>query len=306
MSESTVQRRATLTGLCAVLLWSTMTAFVRNVAEMLGAVGGAAMIYTCASVLLLCTVGFSKVSSFPKKYLFFGGILFATYEVFYSLALGYAHNGRQAIEVSIVNYLWPALTILFASLFNNQRYNHFITAGLILSVFGVSLVLGGEHGFNLREIASNIKSNSLSYGLAFFGAIIWAGYCTVTTKLANGKNGVTLFFMLVAVSLWVKYFMGNEPAFHLNGRSIIYLLLSASTLGFGYAAWNVGILKGNVTILASASYFTPILSSIFAAIVLSAPLTSSFWYGAVAVCLGSLLCWFSTKTGYSPLLRRRG
>ena len=58
-------------------------------------------------------------------------------------------------------------------------------------------------------------------------------------------------------------------------------------LGLAYAAWNVGILHGNVSLLAAASYFTPVLSSALAAILLSATLSWSFWQGAGMVCLGS-------------------
>ena len=41
---------------------------------------------------------------------------------------------------------------------------------------------------------------------------------------------------------------------------MIKLISAAFTLGFAYAAWNVGILHGNVTIMAVGSYFTPVLS----------------------------------------------
>ncbi|VTP64336.1 Aromatic amino acid exporter YddG [Leclercia adecarboxylata] len=46
------------------------------------------------------------------------------------------------------------------------------------------------------------------------------------------------------------------------------LLLAAMAMGFGYAAWNVGILHGNVTVLAAASYFIPIISAVLAAFML--------------------------------------
>jgi len=44
---------------------------------------------------------------------------------------------------------------------------------------------------------ANVRDNPLSYGLAFAGALIWAAYCTVTTRIAEGRNGVALFFILV-------------------------------------------------------------------------------------------------------------
>ncbi len=77
--------------------------------------------------------------------------------------------------------------------------------------------------------------------------------------------------------------------------SIVYLLLAAFAMGFGYAAWNVRILEGNVTILTGASYFIPVLSSALSSVLLATPLGISFWQGTVMVCIGSILCWFSTK-----------
>lgn len=78
--------------------------------------------------------------------------------------------------------------------------------------------------------------------------------------------------------------------------ALIYLVLAASAMGFGYAAWNVGILHGNVTILAGASYFIPVFSAALAAMVLSAPLSLVFWQGASMVCAGSILCWLATRS----------
>lgn len=51
------RKRATLTGLAAILLWSTMVGLIRSVSEGLGPVGGAAMIYTVSGLLCLVTVG---------------------------------------------------------------------------------------------------------------------------------------------------------------------------------------------------------------------------------------------------------
>lgn len=137
--------------------------------------------------------------------------------------------------------------------------------GLALSLLGVSWVLGGEQGLQVDEILRNITSSPLSYALAFSGAFIWAAYCTVTSKYAGGKNGITLFVLLTALSLWIKYALSDQPEMMFSVPVVVKLLLCGVALGFGYAAWNVGILHGNVTLLAAASYFTPVLSSALAA-----------------------------------------
>jgi drug/metabolite transporter (DMT)-like permease len=286
---------ATLIGLIAVLLWSAIVGLIRSVSESLGATGGAAMMYSVASVFLFLSVGFPNLREFPKTYLIWGSLLFVCYELCLALSIGYANSNRQAIEVGMVNYLWPALTMVCAILFNHQRSNLLVIPGFVIAILGICWVLGGEQGLDLSTMWLNIQDNPLSYGLAFIGALIWAAYCTVTARIANGKNGVTLFFMLTAAVLWIKYLgMGAEPM-HFDLHALIYLALAAGAMGFGYAAWNIGILHGNVTILAGASYFIPVFSAALAAIVLHTPLSLSFWQGAAMVCLGSILCWFATR-----------
>lgn len=289
------KRNATLIGLIAVLLWSSIVGLIRSVSESLGATGGAAMMYSVASLFLLISVGFPKISEFPRRYLIWGSLLFVSYELCLALSIGYSNTNRQAIEVGMVNYLWPALTMVAAIIFNNQKSSWLVIPGFVIAILGICWVLGGEQGLDLTSMLENIKDNPLSYGLAFIGALIWAAYCTVTARIANGKNGVTLFFMLTALVLWVKYLaIGGTPmVFDLH--AIIYLVIAAAAMGFGYAAWNMGILHGNVTILAGASYFIPVFSAALAAIVLQTPLSMSFWQGAAMVCIGSVLCWLATR-----------
>ena len=290
------QTQATCIGLIAVVLWSSIVGLIRGVSESLGATGGAAMMYSVASALLLLTVGFPRVREFPRRYLLWGSLLFVSYELCLALSIGYANSSRQAIEVGMVNYLWPAFTILAAILFNRQPSNLLIVPGFALAMLGICWVLGGEQGLDLASMLANIQDNPLSYGLAFTGAVIWAAYCTVTARIAGGKNGITLFFMLTALVLWAKYFATGGGDMQFSLHALTYLALAASAMGFGYAAWNVGILHGHVTLLAGASYFIPVFSAALAAALLSTPLPLSFWQGASMVCLGSVLCWLASRT----------
>ena len=287
--------QATITGLLAILLWSSIIGLLRSVSELLGPTGGAAMMYSVASVFLLLTVGWVSLSEFPRRYLVWGSVLFVTYELCLALSIGYAHTARQAIEVGMVNYLWPTFTIVAAILFSRQKTNVLIVPGFLLSVAGICRVLGGEQGFDAAGMLANVRDNPLSYGLAFAGALIWAAYCTVTARIAGGKNGVTLFFILVSASLWLKYLAGGGGQMAFSTEAVVYLLLAAAAMGFGYAAWNVGILHGNVTLLAGASYFIPVLSAALSSLLLRAPLSMAFWQGSAMVCGGAILCWLATR-----------
>mgnify|MGYP001581450476 CR=1 FL=1 len=288
--------KATLTGLVAILLWSSIVGLIRSVSELLGPTGGAAMLYSVASVFLLLSVGCTRPSEFPRRYLLWGSVLFVTYELCLALSIGHASTARQAIEVGMVNYLWPTFTIVAAIVFNGQKSNFLIVPGFLLSVAGICWVLGGEQGFDLAGTVANVRGNPLSYGLAFAGALIWAAYCTVTARSAQGKNGVTLFFLLVSASLWIKYLLQGGGHMAFSAEAVMYLLLAAGAMGLGYGAWNVGILHGNVTLLAGASYFIPVLSAALSSLLLRTPLSWAFWQGAAMVCGGAVLCWLATRT----------
>lgn len=287
--------RATLVGLLAIALWSSAVGLIRGVSEHFGPTGGAALIYTAGTALLMVTIGPTRLSTVPRSYLAIGGGLFVVYEWCLSLSIGYAHSGRQAIEVGMVNYLWPTLMMTASILFNGQRCNAWIVPGIAFGMTGICWVLGGDQGFDLESILTNVRSNPLPYGLALAGSMVWAAYCTVTPRLANGSNATTLFFALTAATLWGKYLAHNQPVMIVNWSSAVHLLLAASAMALGYAAWNFGILHGNATVLAGASYFTPVLSAAFAATVLGTSLPIAFWKGAGMVVFGSLVCWYATR-----------
>ena len=282
-------------GLMAVVLWGTVVGLIRSVSERFGPIGGAALIYTVGSAFLVLLLGLPRVRSFPRAYLLSGSLLFVAYEICLSLSLVFAANRGQAIELGIVNYLWPCFTVILAILINGQRASAWVVPGIALSLCGIVWVVGGDGGVSWERLVANVSSNPLSYGLAFSGAIIWAVYCNVTKRYADGKNGVALFFMLTAAVLWIKYGFSAEPALTFAWPAVLELCVTGGAMAAGYALWNVGILNGNLTLLATASYFTPVLSTFFAAIWLSTRLTMTFWQGVAMVTAGSLICWAATR-----------
>ncbi|WAY96670.1 aromatic amino acid DMT transporter YddG, partial [Serratia marcescens] len=258
--------RATLFGLLAIVLWSSVVGLIRSVSEGLGPIGGAAMIYSVSAAFLLVALGVPKWRSFPRPYLIVGSLLFVSYEICLSLSLGYANTRLQAIEVGMINYLWPCFTVLMALALNGQKAKWWLLPGLLLSLFGIGWIMSGEGGWSPAQMLANVRSNPLSYGLAFSGAVIWALYCNLTKKIAQGSNGVVLFIVLTALALWLKYAFSAESGMQFSAGVTVTLLCAGVAMGAGYAAWNVGILHGNMTLLATVSYFTPVLSAVFAAL----------------------------------------
>lgn len=291
---------ATVCGLLAIVLWSSIVGLVRSTAGHFGPITGAAGIYTLGTVLLLIFVGFPRFKQCSAMYLAATGVLFTAYEICLSLAIGFAHSSRQAIEVSMLNYLWPCLTVLVAIWMNRQRARWMIVPGSLLALFGVFWILSGssdESGsrFSLAEMLGNLADNPLSYGMALAAAFIWAFYCNITKRFAGGQNGITLFFAMTSASLWLMHLLGHHTIPEASFSAYVEIIIAAAAMACGYALWNIGILRGNMTFLATASYFTPVLSCAFAALWLGHVLGWQFWEGVGLVTGGSLLCWWSTR-----------
>ncbi|HFF4747248.1 TPA: aromatic amino acid DMT transporter YddG, partial [Acinetobacter baumannii] len=246
--------------------------------------------------LLLIIFRVPNFKLISKKYLILGAILFIAYELCFSFALAYSKTAQQAIEVSIVNYLWPSLTVLAFVIFRELKFNVFIILGLLISISGIIFIQTGNRDFSLGRVVDNFHSNPLSYVLAFIGAIIWAFYCVLTKKIGKGQNPISIFFLGVAITLWLKLLFSGQVSFpSLDLNTILSLIVASAAIGLGYAAWNIGIIHGNITMLVVASYFTPIISSLLAMLVLQTELSISFWQGTAMVTAGSLICWLSTN-----------
>ncbi|WP_261865565.1 aromatic amino acid DMT transporter YddG [Pectobacterium carotovorum] len=289
-------QRATLTGLLAIVLWSTSVGLIRSLTEALGPIGGAAMIYSTSTLCLLAFYGLPCTKTLPKIYLFAGGAMFVCYEIFLSLSIGLADSRMQAIEIGMINYLWPSLTILFSLFINQQKSRFLLWPGLALALGGIVWIMKGESDWTPELLWNNVLANPLAYSLAFSAALTWALYCNITKRYGQGKSGVSLFFLITALILWTQYSFSGESAISLTLPSSLQLLFMGASTALAYSAWNAGIQHGNLTLLATASYFTPVLSTLLAALWLNITPAMSFWQGVAMVTAGSLLCWYATRT----------
>ncbi|MEF1185065.1 aromatic amino acid DMT transporter YddG [Vibrio sinaloensis] len=285
----------TIAGIAAILLWSSVMGVARAVTEMLGPVGGAASIYTVAALFLVAVMGVPKWRQYSLRYVLLGGGLFVAYEMCLALALAMANDRQQAIEMLVINYLWPALTVLLAVLVSGKKTNLLVYPSVALAFVGVAWSISGDQGLSLTQISANIATNPTTYAMAFIGAFLWAIYCNLTKRISNGQNAITLFFIMTAISLWIKYALSAETGMSVTLESGSLLLVAGVFMGSGYALWNYAIIGGNMVLLATLSYFTPVLSTIISSIILGIALSSSFLQGVVMVTLGSLMCWWVTR-----------
>lgn len=204
---------ATLLGGAAILLWSTSVALMRDISEALGAAGGAAMLYSVSTVFLLLLIGWPKLRGCSRGYLCWGGLLFVVYEICLALSLGYASDRSQAIELGMINYLWPCLTVMLAIVMNGQRAGPAVYAGLLLSLFGIGWLMCGDGTWTPRHMLHNIRQNPLSYTLAFKGRSFGHSIVTLpeSTPAAKWRGDVLFGHLFAAVAkIWTQPRRDND------------------------------------------------------------------------------------------------
>jgi drug/metabolite transporter (DMT)-like permease len=286
--SKSVSNGATLLGLLAILFWSTSVGVTRSTIEFLGRTGAPAVLFTVSALLLLPTR--TSLRELPRRYLWLGAALFVGYELCFVLALGFARSRHEAIEVGMVNYLWPSLTVLCSAIAGRRRLNVLMLGGLALAFAGVIAASSPPEGLSFNQFFHNAASNPLSYGLAFIGAIVWALYSTCTKHMAEGKNALWFFMALSAAGFWIVHAFNVERApMNWSTHIVIQIALASAAVTLAYMLWNIGVLRGNIHVLGLAANGTPLMSALFASVLLSAPLPPVFWGGAAMVAVGSLI-----------------
>lgn len=286
--------KATLLGLTAPVCWGMSVGLVRSITEQFGLAAGLSILYITTCIFLVFFLGLPKLKAFPRKYLCLGIPMANLCSICFCLSLYLSDGGQQTVEVGMVNYLWPCLVVLFAVLFNGQKARWWIVPGVIVSFLGVMLVLGGERGIQPAEIWMHVRNNPWSYVLAFCGAVAWAAYSNFTRAWSNGQNPTIVVFAIDSVIFTCIWLAGFGDISHASFMGWLSVVVGAVAMGGSYAAWSYGVTKGNITVLAIASYFTPVLSCLFATVWIGAELDGAFWKGVGVIVLGSLLCWSST------------
>ena len=296
--SSLTSTQATLVGLFAPICWGMSVSLVRGIAEGFGMAQGQFFLYCVATTCVFFIVGLPDFHRIDKRYLYFGIPTANLSSLTFCLAIFTSSGGAQTMEVGMVNYLWPSLTILFAVLFNGVRTRWWLYPGLLVAFGGIIVILSGDKGFSVTEFVARFAENPVSYLLALVAAVTWAGYSSMTRAWGKGINPSTIIFAvdtLVFLVLWLLD-IGSQPV-AASAHGLMSVIFGGIAVGMAYVVWTLGMSKGNITVLAAASYFTPVLSCVFATFWIGAELNSSFWMGVVLVVVGSLLCWDATGRG---------
>jgi drug/metabolite transporter (DMT)-like permease len=295
---------STFGGLAAIVLWSSTIAVARSLSERVGPLTAGACVYLIGG--LLCLIPWPRrlptttLRSLPPLYLWGCGALFVLYTVLLYLAVGLASNREQVLEVGIVNYLWPALTLLLSIPLLRQRAGVLLLPGTFLAMFGVVLVMTQGARLSWSVFAEHLHRDPLAYVLATVAAFSWALYSNLTRRWSAGATGGAAGWFVASTGLMLLLLRlpAAEP-----GAWSIPALLEAIFLGgitaLAYALWDRAMRDGDLLLVAACSYLTPLLSTLVSCLYLKVPVSPKLWLGCLLLTVGSLLSWRSVSSTLS-------
>jgi len=283
----------------AIILWSTTVALARSTSEQLGAMPAAAAVYSVSGSIALLRLASSnqrrqQLRRIPFRHLIGCGMPFLSYMIALFLAIGLATNRQQVLEIGLLNYLWPTLTILLSLLILKRRASLLLIPGTILALAGIFLVLMQGAHVSSQSILENLVSNPAAYALGLLAAASWGLYSNLTRRWAGdtGQGMVDLFLPITAIALIVIALL-TESGHAWRLRSLLEVGFLGTVTYVAYWSWEASMRRGNFTLVTAASYMTPFFSTVVASLYLHVAPTANLWIGCGVLVVGSLISWAS-------------
>lgn len=293
------KRSGFLWGAAAVILWGLLAALSRSILEMLGTFTAGGCIYMAGG--LVCFILYPpKKRKFSWRYHGCCGALAILYFIFYSIGLGLAVNRIQAVEMSLINYLWPILTLLFSVIMFRKKTNIFLMIlGMATAFYGLALSTSVLSGIELspQGLWNNFCCNPLPYLLMTGAAVCWAFYSNILNTVGKETpiDALPWFFFIGGLILFLCRYPFHEVS-HWSFSALWQIIVMALLpTGAGYYCWDKAMQAENPSSSMIFSYMTPLFSAIFCAIFLKLNLPWTFYGACLLVIAGALLSRYAIR-----------
>lgn len=202
-------------------------------------------------------------------------------DILYIAAFKYAPSA----QVDLLNYLWPVLVVIFASMLPGEKFTVKHTIAAVFGFAGAYLLITGEQGF------ASFNINYLpGYLLALFDAIVWSVYCLVARHYKNIPTEMIGMYCGIGFVLSLLIHFNFEPNVTPNMHQLLVMIvMGLTTQGFAYFFWDFGIKNGNFKMLSIVSYGNPIIAIMLLIGFGMATSTPLLWDACILVSIGGLI-----------------
>jgi drug/metabolite transporter (DMT)-like permease len=288
-------RTSTAMGLAAILFWSATIAVSRSLAEQVGALTAAACMLSAGGALgcayLAVRGRFAAMLRLPRAYLVGCGSCFVAYMACLYVAIGLATSRQQTIEVGIINYLWPGLTLVLAVPILGLKVRAGFWIGAVLAHAGVAIAPLRWGEYSPAALVEALRAAPAPYALALVAAILWALYSVLSRRLGGrGEGGAVPLFTLASGAVLAAMRLAMPEESHWTGRAVAEtLFMAVFPILIAYAMWDRAMRRGRVTLVAIFSYAIPLLSTLISSVYLGVDVGWNLWLACALVAGGAAL-----------------
>lgn len=268
-----------------IILWSSTPAVAKLLLNNLDSFQVLFFISLAASLTLLLVAIFQNKLQIALKYdlkdyfhfAYMGclGIFLYYLFMFGSLAL------IPAQEYTAVNYLWPILLVIFASAILREKFTPLNVLAMILSFFGVYIVVSQGDLLNLTF------SNWVGVLLAFLGAASYGLFSVLGKKHDYDKLTSVMFywvFSFVFASLAVLIFSSiRTPTLY---EAVGLLWIGGAAGGIAYVFWFLALKHGDTLKISNVAYLTPFVALVYIQLLLGEKILLSSVVGLIILVAG--------------------
>lgn len=273
---------ATLIGLVAILIWSTLAILV-VLAGPTPPFQLVAMAFTLVFVMTLMlwiARGERPWSHFrlPAKLWALGiGGLFGFHLLYFT-----GIQSAPPAAANLINYLWPVLIVLFSTLLpasngvGSLRWFHLL--GAVLGLLGTALIVTEGTGLT-------VETTYLPGYLAAFGAALaWSSYSVLSRRFAHvSTNAVGSLCGTTAILAWAAHIALETTVWPDSPIAWLAVIgLGLGPVGSAFFLWDHAVKHGDLRVLGVSAYAAPMLSTL---LLVAFGLTTPSWTLALACTL---------------------
>lgn len=282
------ERKATLGGFAAILLWSSTTLLLSLTASV-------------PPILFLSLANFASFAVLSTRWVrrrvnplpYFTGnfrvLLWTMFGLgFQPLCLVYAVRMIPVEEANLINYLWPMLTVLAVSALPGHKFRPEYIIGAAIGFGGAVLAILKPGTF--------VPDMTAGHLVALTGAVAWAVYSAGTRLMKRHPGDYNASgFLVNSVLLYFAHLL-LEPSWSPEIWIVFLVLLQGSMSGAAYLLWDGAMKHGQAQIVSVASNSMPVLSTLY----LIAFRQAAFSW---MICLSALLILLGTSVASQEKLR---
>ena len=277
--------KANLYALGAVALWASLATLgvsLRHLPPFL--LTGLALLIGSALAWPSAIIDHRQWRIAPRTLMLGAGTLFG-----YHFLLFIALRLAPAVEVNLVNYLWPLLIVVLSPWYLpgiKLRSVHVVAA--MLGFVGAAVAILGARETLGTATSDAAWTQPLGYLLALGSALLWANYSLQTKRAELTGNSFPTtavgLFGLVAGLLSLLCHWALEPSVRPTGQDWLLLAcLGLGPLGAAFFLWDQALKLGDVRQVGVLSYLTPLVSTVLLMLVTARPLDGSIALAATLI-----------------------